>query len=97
MWQTSGVERLRAFDMSALFDALEAERGARGLGWAELMAEINEPFRGTLSIPISVGTIRSMRDKRSVIDASRDLTHSGEIIDEARRIKAGESRRGRYV
>ena len=55
--------------MSALFDALEAERGARGLGWGELMAEVNEPFRGTPSIPISVGTVRSMRDKRSVTSA----------------------------
>jgi hypothetical protein len=33
------------------------------------MAEINEPFQGTPSIPISVTTIRSMHAKRSVTSA----------------------------
>jgi hypothetical protein len=69
LWQTFLVRRLHAFDMSALFDALEAERDARGLGWAELMAEINVVFRGTTSIPISLGTVRGMRGKRSVTSA----------------------------
>lgn len=57
------------FDMSALQAALEAERSARGLSWTTLMTEINEPFKGTPSIPISLSTIRSMHAKRSVTSA----------------------------
>ena len=57
------------FDMKALCDALEAGRQDRGLNWPDLAAEINVPFRGTPSLPISVGTIRTMRSKRSVTSA----------------------------
>lgn len=57
------------FDIDALQDALEAERSARGLSWIALTAEINEPFKGTPSIPISVTTIRNMHAKRSVTSA----------------------------
>lgn len=39
-------DQLRAFDIDALHEALDAERSARGLTWSELAAEINEPFRG---------------------------------------------------
>jgi hypothetical protein len=60
---------LYAFDISAMYAALDAERCARGLGWTELMTEINEPFRGTSSLPISVTTVRNMRTKRSVTSA----------------------------
>ncbi len=54
------------FDMHALHAALDAERRARHLTWIELAAEINEPFRGISSLPISVTTIRNMLAKRSV-------------------------------
>lgn len=57
------------FDINALQEALDAERSARGLSWAALTAEINEPFKGTPSIPISVTTIRNMHAKRSVTSA----------------------------
>ena len=57
------------FDMRALQDALDAERRARGLTWAELAAENNEPFKHPPSIPISVGTLRTMTTKRSVTSA----------------------------
>lgn len=57
---------LRKFDMGALQAALDAERQARNLSWTELTEEINVPFRGTPSIPISVSTLRSMHAKRSV-------------------------------
>ena len=57
------------FDINALQDALEAERSARGLSWVALTAEINEPFKGTPSIPISITTIRNMHAKRSVTSA----------------------------
>jgi len=60
---------LYAFDIDALYVALDAERCARGLSWTELTTEINEPFRGTPSLPISVTTIRAMRTKRSVTSA----------------------------
>jgi hypothetical protein len=57
------------FDMSAFHAALDAERSARQLSWAELTAEINEPFRGASSLPISATTIKNMRTKRSVTSA----------------------------
>ncbi|MGA7157881.1 MAG: hypothetical protein WBY53_13585 [Acidobacteriaceae bacterium] len=69
LWETSGVERLREFDMAALFGALEAERVGRGLSWVEMVAEVNVVFRGTPSIPVAVGTVRGMLGKRSVTSA----------------------------
>jgi hypothetical protein len=60
---------LRHFDMHALHEALDAKRHARRLTWVGLAAEINEPFIGTTSIPISVGTIRGMQNKRSATSA----------------------------
>jgi transcriptional regulator with XRE-family HTH domain len=60
---------LRNFDMRALQETLDAARRARGLTWIELAAEINVPFEGTPSIPISVSTISSMQNKRSVTSA----------------------------
>jgi|ERR1700677_83392 hypothetical protein len=57
------------FDMNALHATLDAERRARHLSWAELAAEINEPFRGTSSLPISITTIKNMLAKRSVTSA----------------------------
>lgn len=57
------------FDINALQDAVETERSARGLSWAALRAEINVPFQGTPSIPISITTIRNMHAKRSVTSA----------------------------
>lgn len=57
---------LRKFDMHALQAALDDARRTRGLTWAALTAEINKPFAGTPSIPISVSTLRGMASKRSV-------------------------------
>ena len=62
-------DQLYDFDIGALQAALEAERNARGLSWIALTAEVNEPFKGTPSIPISVSTIRGMQGKRSVTSA----------------------------
>jgi hypothetical protein len=62
-------DQLYDFDIGALQVALEAERGARGLSWIALTVEVNEPFKGTPSIPISVSTIRGMHRKRSVTSA----------------------------
>ncbi len=60
---------LPRFDMKRLHATLDAERRARGLSWNALTDEINRPFVGTPSIPISVATIRSMPGKRSVTSA----------------------------
>jgi transcriptional regulator with XRE-family HTH domain len=57
------------FDIKALHAVLDTERRARGLSWTELAAQINEPFNGTSSIPISLSTIRTMQGKRSVTSA----------------------------
>jgi len=57
---------LRNFDMGGLQAALDTARQAQGLTWVTLAAEINRPFEGTPSIPISVSTLRGMKDKRSV-------------------------------
>jgi hypothetical protein len=54
------------FDMHALQTTLDDERRARKLTWDQLAAEINAPFEHTPSIPISVGTLRTMTAKRSV-------------------------------
>jgi hypothetical protein len=55
--------------MEALCTALDAARRAGNLSWVELAAQINEPFKGTPSIPINVATIRGMQGKRSVTSA----------------------------
>jgi hypothetical protein len=57
------------FDMRALQTALDGERRARKLMGDQSAAEINEPFKHTPSIPISVGTLRTMTTKRSVTSA----------------------------
>jgi hypothetical protein len=55
--------------MQGLHASIEAARRARGLTWAELLAEINRPFEGTPSIPISVSTVRGMLNKSSITSA----------------------------
>jgi hypothetical protein len=60
---------LLQFDMHALCAALDAERAARGLSWPQVTAEINRPFEGTPSLPISVTTLRGMAKKSSVTSA----------------------------
>jgi transcriptional regulator with XRE-family HTH domain len=55
--------------MRAFAAALDDARQARGLTWQELTAAINQPFEHVPSIPISLSTIRSMTNKRSVTSA----------------------------
>jgi hypothetical protein len=70
LWQNPFMRTpLCDFDMNALHAALDAERLARQLNWGDLAAEINKPFLGTSSTPISVTTIKNMRTKRSVTSA----------------------------
>lgn len=60
---------LRNFDMQGLYASLDATRRAQALSWAALLAEINKPFEGTPSIPISISTVRGMLNKSSVTSA----------------------------
>jgi hypothetical protein len=60
---------LRRFDIDGLQAALDAERLARGLNWSALTDEINAPFRDLPSRPISVTTIKTLQEKRSVTSA----------------------------
>jgi hypothetical protein len=55
--------------MAALCAALDAARGTRGLGWVDVVAQINAPFKFVPSIPISLSTIRGMGGKASVTSA----------------------------
>jgi hypothetical protein len=53
------------FDVDALYQALDAQRRARGLTWPRVMAEIN---RSSKPVPrqISASTITGIRDKRVI-------------------------------
>lgn len=57
---------LHKFAMHELHAVLDAVRRARGLSWPALVAEINKPFEGTPSIPISVSTVRGMQKKTNL-------------------------------
>ncbi len=60
---------MRSFDMQVFHSTLDEERRSCGLSWEAMVDQINQPFVGTTSIPISVGTIRGMLKKRSVTSA----------------------------
>jgi uncharacterized protein YfiM (DUF2279 family) len=51
------------FDVGELYDAIDAQRRARGLSWQAVAREINRGFGQTRSRPISVSTVRGLRDK----------------------------------
>jgi hypothetical protein len=57
------VTRSTAFDLAALYAALDAQRQARGLTWRGAMREINHVFETTTSRPISQSTVTSLRTK----------------------------------
>ena len=61
--------KLCKFDLQRLHEALDEACCARGLSWAALAAEINDPFAGTPSIPVSLSTLRNMPKKISVTSA----------------------------
>jgi hypothetical protein len=60
---------MHTFDMQALHTTLDDERRVRDLSWVDLAADINRPFKGTTSIPISVSTIQKMSKKSFVTSA----------------------------
>ena len=51
------------FSLPALYAALDGQRTARGLTWAQAVREINTPFDGSTSRPIAASTITSTRTK----------------------------------
>jgi hypothetical protein len=57
------------FDINALYDALDAEREARGFTWSDVLRDLNRVFEGKPSRPFALSTIRGIRDKRSVTSA----------------------------
>jgi hypothetical protein len=57
------------FDMHALYETIDSERESRGLGWADVLRELNEVFQDKPSRPFALSTIKGIRDKRSVTGA----------------------------
>lgn len=51
------------FDVGALFDALNSERQARRLTWAQVTREINDLFRDVKCRPIATSTLTGMRER----------------------------------
>jgi hypothetical protein len=49
-----------AFDLNALGAALDAQREARGLTWADVAREISDPFGPTPATLVNVSTIRGI-------------------------------------
>lgn len=54
------------FDLAALYAALDGQRQARRLTWATAAAEINAHLPGPPTRPLSVSTIRGIKDRASV-------------------------------
>jgi hypothetical protein len=54
------------FDVDALYDALNAQRLQRGLGWSQVMRQINDTYRDVDLRPVAVSTITAMREKKSL-------------------------------
>jgi hypothetical protein len=71
--------------MHALCAALDEARTARGLTWADLVAELNAPFKFVPSIPTSLSTIRGMGGKSSVTSLRFDTKGLHAALDEVRR------------
>jgi hypothetical protein len=57
------------FDRHALYEAVDAEREARGITWSDLVRELNRVFEGKPSLPFALSTIKGIRDKRAVTSA----------------------------
>jgi hypothetical protein len=59
-------ERFADFDIAALYDALDAQRMARGLSWQAAVGEINSGFAGTPARPVSASTVTGMRGRANI-------------------------------
>jgi hypothetical protein len=54
------------FDVRALYDALDAERRSRAIGWNAAAREMSAPFSGLASHPISASTLRGMCGRQTI-------------------------------
>jgi len=54
------------FSIDALYAALDAERRARGLSWAQLAGEINRPVGRPRPRAIAASTLSGMRGQRAI-------------------------------
>jgi hypothetical protein len=55
-----------AFDIGEFYSALDAERSARGLTWAQVTREINSLFRDVPARPMTASTLTGMRGRRAI-------------------------------
>jgi hypothetical protein len=60
------------FSLSALYEALDAQRIARGLSWAQATREINRQLGSASGHPISPSTVKGLRSK-AVAEGDRVL------------------------
>lgn len=51
------------FDLQALYDALDAERAARGMSWREAARDISRSFVDSPARPIAASTLTGLRDR----------------------------------
>jgi hypothetical protein len=51
------------FSLATLYEAIDALRQRRGLSWPQAVREINGPFEGLASRPISRSTITCLRTR----------------------------------
>jgi hypothetical protein len=59
-------DRSPDFDVQALYVALDVQRQARGMSWAQVAREVSGLFAGTRAKPISPSTIVGMRKRANV-------------------------------
>ena len=60
------MDRSPDFSIAALYAALDAQRGARGMNWRQVAREISAPFDKCSAKPISPSTLRALCARESV-------------------------------
>lgn len=89
------------FDTDALYEALDAERRARGLSWAQTARAISDQFGDAPSRPISPSTLTGLRTRAvlegdGVLQVLRWLGRSPEDFVPSRRATAPLPEVGRH-
>jgi hypothetical protein len=60
------VRRFADFDVDALYQALDAQRRARGMSWSQAARAISEPFRDVPARPVSASTLAGLRGRSTL-------------------------------
>lgn len=60
------MDRSPDFSIAALYAALDAQRGARGMNWQQAAREISAPFDKCSAKPISASTLRALCAREAV-------------------------------